>query len=190
MRRDQRRDAARVHVVDGQRDVLDDERHPDRGDQHGQPRGVPKPPVGGELDRGVDGRAEGGRDHERREETADQAERAARAGQTEDGAPDQSRREESAQGEDVAMGEVDQLQDPVDERVAQRHEAVHRAERKADQHHVEEVVRRLDRVLDQPCEQERDQDEAQHGHQVGKLAAPKSRQRRRLLGAGFDCYAE
>ena len=40
---------------------------------------------------------------------------------------DQAAREEPRQREHVAVGEVDQLQDPVDERVAERDQRVDRA---------------------------------------------------------------
>ena len=46
--------------------------------------------------------------------------------------------EQPAEREDVAVGEVDQLQDPVDERVAERDEPVHGAVRQADDGDVEE----------------------------------------------------
>jgi hypothetical protein len=59
------------------------------------------------------------------------------------------------------VGEVDQLQDSVDERVAERDERIDRARRQADQEDVEEVVGPVvlvedEEVLDQP---EGDQDQ-------------------------------
>jgi hypothetical protein len=58
------------------------------------------------------------------------------------------------------VGEVDQLQDPVDERVAERDEGVDRAGREPDQEDVEERRRVLDQVDEQPDAQQRDQSEA------------------------------
>ena len=46
--------------------------------------------------------------------------------------------------EHVAVREVDQLEDAVDERVAERDERVERAVRDADEEHAEELLRCLD----------------------------------------------
>ena len=50
-------------------------------------------------------------------------------------------RDEAREREDVAVREVDQLQDAVDERVAERDERVDRARREADERDVEERLR-------------------------------------------------
>jgi hypothetical protein len=60
------------------------------------------------------------------------------------------------------VGEVDQLEDPVDERVPERDERVDRARREADDQDIEEVRRVLDQVDDQPCDQKPDEDEPQN----------------------------
>jgi hypothetical protein len=69
---------------------------------------------------------------------------------------DQAAREEARQREDVAVGEVDQLQDPVDERVAERDEGVDRPLRQADQEDVEEVGRPVDEVVREPDQEQGD----------------------------------
>jgi hypothetical protein len=84
------------------------------------------------------------------------------------------------------VGEVDQLQDPVDERVAERDQRVDSTGREADQRDVEEILRRLDEVDPEPDTDQRSEDE------------PEDRQERRALplskcgegaGAGFGRYA-
>ena len=59
--------------------------------------------------------------------------------------------------EDVAVREVDQLQDAVDERVAQGDDAIDRAVREPDQADVDELGRRLDEVDDEPEDDEPDE---------------------------------
>ena len=54
--RDEVRHGPVVDAVERERDVLDDERHADGGDQRRQPRRVPQRPVGDSLDRGVEER--------------------------------------------------------------------------------------------------------------------------------------
>jgi hypothetical protein len=61
------------------------------------------------------------------------------------------------------VGEVDQLDDPVDERVSERDERIDRAVRDPDQRDFEEAVRRVDRVLDQPEADERREHDAHDG---------------------------
>jgi hypothetical protein len=57
------------------------------------------------------------------------------------------------------VGEVDQLEDAVDDRVAEGDEAVDGAVRQPDEEDVEEVARVLDEVPDQPEDDERDEPE-------------------------------
>ena len=64
-------------------------------------------------------------------------------------------REHAAEHEHVAVGEVDQLEDAVDERVPERDERVDAARREPDQEHREEVRRRLHDVDGEPEEQQR-----------------------------------
>ena len=60
------------------------------------------------------------------------------------------RDEHRPEHEDVAVGEVDELEDPVDERVAERDEAVDRAVRQADQEEAVELGRVVDEVDAEP----------------------------------------
>jgi hypothetical protein len=59
------------------------------------------------------------------------------------------------------VGEVDQLQDPVDERVAERDQGVDRAVSDPDQGDGEEVTGVLGQVDDQPEDDEGQQQEAE-----------------------------
>jgi len=54
------------------------------------------------------------------------------------------------------VGEVDQLEDAVDKRVAERDEGVERAVRQSDQEDPEEEIPVLDEVDDQPGDDECD----------------------------------
>jgi hypothetical protein len=71
------------------------------------------------------------------------------------------------------VGEVDQLQDPVDERVAERDERVDRALREADQEDGEEVLRAGDEVVRQPRQEQRDEREADQRQDGGPLPPPR-----------------
>ena len=75
----------------------------------------------------------------------------------------QRHRDHPAEHEDVAVGEVDQLEDAVDERVAERDQRVDRAARDPDQKCLEEVRRRLLEVDRQPDDEQRDEREAEDG---------------------------
>ena len=124
--RDEVRHRLVVDAVEREPDVLDDERHADRGDQRREPWRVAQRLVGDPLDRGVEER-EAGHDHDERErEAADDREHARAHVEAED-ADDHRARDEAGEREDVAVREVDQLQDAVDERVAERDETVDRA---------------------------------------------------------------
>ena len=70
-------------------------------------------------------------------------------------------REHAAEHEHVAVGEVDQLEDAVDERVAQRDERVDAAGRDPDQEHLDEVARRLRQVDGKPSEEHDDEEQAE-----------------------------
>ena len=136
----------------------EDERDADRRDQRHEARGAPKRPVRDPLDRRVEqGAADHGqqeRHEDRRNEGAErrvllQAEHAQR----------DRRRDHPADHEHVAVGEVDQLEDAVDERVAERDERVERAVRQPDQEDPEELVPVLRQVDAQPDDDERDEGE-------------------------------
>jgi hypothetical protein len=82
------------------------------------------------------------------------------------------------------VGEVDQLQDPVDERVAERDQGVDRAGREPDQEDVEERRRVLDQVDDQPDEEQEDEAEADERQRRRTLAAAERAAPGRGFGAG------
>ena len=81
-----------------------------------------------------------------------------------------------AEHEDVAVREVDQLEDAVDERVAERDQRVDHPERQADDEQVEQVRRRLGQVDEQPDGDERDEHEREDlNRRRAKLAAALGR---------------
>jgi hypothetical protein len=59
------------------------------------------------------------------------------------------------------VGEVDELENPVDERVAERDQRVNRPVREADQEDVDEFGRVLDQIDPEPNRNENDEDEAE-----------------------------
>jgi hypothetical protein len=82
--------------------------------------------------------------------------------------------------------EVDQLQDSVDERVAERDQRVDRALRQADQEDIEEVGRIVDQVVGEPGDEQPDEPQPDEGE--GRRPPPASSMRcapRRLIGSGF-----
>jgi hypothetical protein len=84
------------------------------------------------------------------------------------------------------VGEVDQLQDPVDERVAERDQRVDRALRQADQEDVEEIGRVVDQVVREPGNEQGDESQSDEGE--GRRPPPASSKRcapRRLIGTSF-----
>jgi hypothetical protein len=81
------------------------------------------------------------------------------------------------------VGEVDQLEDAVDERVAERDQRVDAARRDPDQEDVEEVGRRPDQVDDQPDGEEPDEDEPQDREDAWTRASPEAPEGRRCLCA-------
>ncbi len=82
--------------------------------------------------------------------------------------------EEPAEHEDVAVGEVDELEDAVDERVAERDERVESAFRQSDERDVDEVRRPLHEVDHEPGDQQCDEQERDHGHDVRAGRLPPS----------------
>jgi hypothetical protein len=65
--------------------------------------------------------------------------------------------------------EVDQLQDAVDERVAERDEAVDGPVGQPDEEDLDEVARRLDEVDDEPDEDQPDERQAEQRRGRGPL---------------------
>jgi hypothetical protein len=82
------------------------------------------------------------------------------------------------------VGEVDQLQDAVDERVAERDQRVDRSRGDADQENGEEVARRANEVDDEPRDEQSNEEQAQQRCAARPPAAEESRQPGLLLGAG------
>src|SRR5260370_4350233 len=117
-------------------DALEDERHPDRRDQGRETGRIAKGAVGDALERDVDAANDQHRDWEyqkqrdqvdRREVVLIEGEEAEdRCGYI------------GAQREHVAVGEVDQLDDAVDHRVAERYERVHRTVGEAEDRDLDE----------------------------------------------------
>jgi hypothetical protein len=162
----------RARVLPDEADVLEDEREADRRDERHQARLVAQRLVPDPLDAHVDDHAEEHREEEAHEDRVDllAARRARGRGRPERQREHERRREErdleravvddpvrleGPEHEVVAVGEVDELDDPVDERVAQGHQGVDRAVGDPDESDFEEAVRRFDRVLDQPVADER-----------------------------------
>ncbi len=125
LRADQVRDALLGAADPQQADVLEDEREADRGDQRRQLRRVAQRPVAGALDHHVEAAAGDAGDDQRQQQAADQHRRRGRDPEPERG-PERER-DQRADHEHLAVGEVDQLDDPVDHRVAERDQRPDRA---------------------------------------------------------------
>src|SRR5207237_4490222 len=134
-----------------------------------------KRPVSDALERRVEQPAERHRADERQAEPPDDLETGARRVEAELLHPD-VQRHPASEHEDVAVREVDQLEDAVDEGVAERDQRVEGAEREADQEDLDEVGRRLVEVDAEPGEEERDEGKADDGGDAWPVASA-SRQR-------------
>ena len=135
-----------LDAVPDKPDVLEDERHPDGGDQRRQARRTSQPAVGDRARSPVfstDANTTATRSATAIPSTIGTG---ARAGAEPEPADDHAARDEPAEREHVAVREVDQLEDAVDERVAERHERVDRPVRQADERDVEELGRVVDEV--------------------------------------------
>ena len=104
---------------DEQGDVLEDEAHADRGDERGELGRVAEWLVGDALDADVEPGSDQHRDREDEQDDPDLQQDRGVAGQPEHDR-DQEEGEHRAEHEHVAVGEVDELDDPVDEGVAER----------------------------------------------------------------------
>ena len=88
---------------------------------------------------------------------------------------DHRRREHAAEHEHVAVREVDQLEDPVDERVAERDERVDGAVREPDERDGEEVGRRpCTKLTASQRTSKPTSSAADHRHHVRSRRAPRS----------------
>ena len=132
---------------DVQRRVLEQQRHPERGDQDRQQRLLEQRPVGEGQDADID-RA---RDQHREQHRERDRERDRDLVQAE-GDQDRPAREGAHHGQ-VAVGEVDQADDAVDDRVAEGHQRVEGARGEAVDRVLDEVVHRtgLERRLVTGC---------------------------------------
>jgi hypothetical protein len=86
------------------------------------------------------------------------------------------------------VGEVDQLQDAVDERVAERDEPVDGAVGEADEEDVPPELGRLDEVDDQPDDDEADEAEPDRRQQRRPAGVEQPVERRGLVGFGLGRY--
>ena len=158
-----RRERDRPRPLPDQRDVLEDERHADRRDQRHESGARRERLIGDALDGRVEEPAADHRNDQRRRGSpaTSVAERGVRA-EVEDVERDR-RRDHPADHEHVAVGEVDQLEDAVDERVAESDERVERAAREPDERELDERAPVLDQVDGEPRDDERDEDEPDRG---------------------------
>ena len=125
--------ATEVGAEEEQRGRLEEEGDAERRDQRGDPRGVSERPVGEALDHdpkqpGPEHR-DPQHDRDQRDDVDRQLERAAKCGE-------HSVAGERAHHVDLAVREVEELQDPVDHRVAERDQSVDAPER----HPVDELL--------------------------------------------------
>jgi hypothetical protein len=180
--RQHRRDGGVTGSLPADRDVLEDERHPDRRDQRRESGRATQRPVRDTLDGGVEQAARGHRDEQRADDRRRERARRGVSAEVED-RQDHRGREHPAEHEHVAVREVDQLEDPVHERVAERDERVDGAVREPDEPDREEVGRPLHEVDPEPEEEERNETGRKNRHHVraGRASQPD---RRFGLGVG------
>ena len=166
LREDVVADRDRRRALPAQADVLEDEGDADSGDQRRESRRPSKRPVGDGLDRYVQQAGESRCDQEHRN---DPDEHAPGLGETEP--RDHRDRQHRAEHEDVAVGEVDQLEDAVDQRVPERDQRVDHAERQPDQEEVDPVRGGLDEVDEEPDADQRDEKEPEDLDRLRPVAA-------------------
>ena len=119
--------------------VGEEERHAERADQGGDARRVAQGPVGEALDGDAeDGAADHAAEHHQREQEPDRHRRIARAAEH----LEHAEADERADHEDVAVGEVQELEDTVDEGVAKRDQRVGAALGQAVERELGEGVQR------------------------------------------------
>ena len=182
------RDGRVVDAPEDEADVLEEKGHPHRGDQRGDPGRIAQRPVGDELDSRVEGRPEEHRDGERGDDPEHDHARRVRDGEVEDG-DDHRAGDQAAEREHVPVREVDQLQDSVDERVAERDQAVDGAVRDPDQQHVQELARILDEVADHPDHDKHDERRSHDADHARGDEPAKGGQRGVGAGLGADAVA-
>ena len=117
--------------------VGDEERDAERADQRRDPRRVAERPVGEALDRDAEHGAAGHRgERDQDQQQPDRDDRVGRAAEQ----LERAEADERAHHEHVAVGEVQELEDAVDERVAECDQGVDAAERQAVQRELDEGV--------------------------------------------------
>ena len=118
-------------------DVLEQQRHADRGDQRVEPRRVAQRPVG---ERSIGSRSRRRRPS-RRAARRPRPPRRRRRGRRRSArtAPASGEADPRAEHDDVAVGEVDELEDAVHQRVAQRDQRVEAADGDGDDEGLKEV---------------------------------------------------
>src|SRR5262249_30261904 len=151
-----------VRALPREADVLEDEADADRGDQWRESWRAAQGPVCDRLDRTVeDSAADHGDDPHEDDEKPEPAHPRLDPERRRERA-----RDHAAEHEDVAVCEVDQLEDAVDERVAEGDEGVDAPRREADEEDLDEVARRLDEVDDEPEDEEADEREPDDADQA------------------------
>ena len=117
--------------------VGDEERDAEGADQRRDPRRVAQRPVGEALDRDAEHGAAGHRgERDQDQQQPDRHDRVGRAAEQ----LERAEADERAHHEHVAVGEVQKLEDPVDEGVAECDEGVDAAERQAVERELDEGV--------------------------------------------------
>ena len=117
--------------------VREEERDAERTDQRRDPRGVAERPVGEALDHDAEHRAAGHRrERDQHQQQPGRHLRIRRAAQQ----LERAEADERPDHEHVAVGEIEELQDPVDERVAERDQGVDAAQREAVDRELDEGV--------------------------------------------------
>ena len=162
LRPDQVRDALLRAAAPQDADVLQDEGEADRRDQRRQLRGRAQRPVADALDHRVQRAGAEHRDRQRDQEAEDEQPRAGALGQAD--RREEPGRDERADHEHLAVGEVDQLDDAVDHRVADRHQRPDGAVREA-VHEVVAQAREVTLVAEQIADAERDRHDQQDDDQ-------------------------
>jgi hypothetical protein len=146
---------------------------------------LPERAVGDALDRRVDDRAEDHAGEERCQDPADEHESRGVALELED-RQDERAGEEAAEREYVAVGEVDELEDPVDERVTERDERVDGARAEADDEDGEEA-RGVQRQVDDDPDEQQDGEEQPDARDDTRALVEEPREGRGPFSASLDC---
>jgi hypothetical protein len=124
---DDLREGHRIAAPDDHRQVLQDDRKPDGGDQRRQSRRVAQRPVGDAFERVTYRHARGHRDEHAGCKQDQRGQADVGAGQR----GDHRHGDHRPDHHHLAMGEIDELDDPVDHRVTQGHDGVDAAQREA-----------------------------------------------------------